>query len=107
MVVFQVRLNGKRICTAGAEDLAVLTACVTANGKLGSKAAPARPGDTKAEVFYHVGGLTARPDQEKDMHLNWQSVEPLKVGDVIQVKVLMAERADRPKSRKKAVRKLG
>ena len=64
MIAFDVRLNGKRVCIAGSEDLAVLSAIVTASGKLGSKTVPARPDDTKGEVFYGVGGLTARPDPE-------------------------------------------
>ena len=85
--------------------MAVLTAHVTASGKLGAKTVRARPDDTGGEVFYSVGGLTGRPDSTKDVHVNWTSIVPLKVGDVIQVKVLDVKKADRPKSRKKAVRK--
>jgi hypothetical protein len=105
MIAFEVRLNGKRICIAGAEDLSVLSTIITASGKLGAKTVPARPDDTKGEVFYSVGGLTARPDPETDVHVRWQSIAPLQVGDVIQVKVLEVEKADRAKSRKRAVRK--
>lgn len=105
MIAFEVRINGKRICVAGAEDLAVLTACVNASGKLGAKTVPARPDDVTGEVFYSVTGLTARRDPEKDVHVRWQSVEPLRVGDVVQVKILDSTKADRPKSRVKAARK--
>ena len=66
MIAFEVRLNGKRICIAGAEDLAVLNTIISASGKLGPKTVPARPDDINGEVFYSVGGLTARPDPEQD-----------------------------------------
>jgi hypothetical protein len=107
MIAFEVRLNGKRICIAGADDLAVLNTIITASGKLGPKTIPARPDDTNGEIHYSVGGLTARRDPEKDVHVRWKSIAPLKVGDVIQVKVLDVKKADRAKSRKKAVRKRG
>ncbi len=107
MIAFEVRLNGKRICIAGADDLAVLNTIITASGKLGPKTVPARADDTHGEVHYSVGGLTARPDPETDVHVRWKSIAPLKLGDVIQVKVLDVKKADRAKSRKKAVRKRG
>jgi hypothetical protein len=66
---------------------------------------PARPSETTREVFYSVGGLTARPDAKKDVHLRWKSVAPLAIGDVVHVKVLEVKRADPAKSRIKAVRK--
>jgi hypothetical protein len=73
MIALEVSLNGKRVCLAGADDLAVLSAHVTACGKLGSKTIPARPDDITGEVHYSVGGLTARPDPKKDVHMNWKS----------------------------------
>ena len=102
MIALEVRLNGKRVCIAGADDLAVLSAHVTACGKLGNKTVPARPDDTTGEIFYSVGGLTARPDPTKDVHMRWKSVAPLKVGDVIQVEVVETDKPDRAKSRTKA-----
>jgi hypothetical protein len=89
MIALKVSLNGKQVCVAGADDLAVLCANIAASGKLGSKTVPARPDDTTGELFYSVGGLTSRPDPKKDVHMNWRSVEPLRVGDVIQVKIIV------------------
>jgi hypothetical protein len=37
--------------------------------------------------------------------VRWKSTAPLKVGDLIEVKVLDVKNADRAKSRKKAARK--
>jgi hypothetical protein len=105
MIALEVSLNGKRVCVAGADDLRVLSAHVTACGKLGKKTVPARPDDTTGEIHYSVGGLTARPDAKKDVHVRWKSVAPLRVGDVIQVKILETEKVDRATSRTKAERK--
>ncbi len=105
MIALEVRKNGRRVCIAGADDLAVLTTSVTAVGKLGKKTIPLRPDETTGEVHYSVGGLTSRPDPSKDVHMRWQSVASLKVGDVIEVRILETQKVDRAKSRTKAKRK--
>jgi hypothetical protein len=105
MIALEVNLNGKRVCVAGADDLAVLSSHVTACGKLGKKTVRARPDETTGDIFYSVGGLTGRRDPKKDVHLRWRSINFLKVGDVIQVKVLETMKVDRPTSRTKAKRK--
>ena len=104
MIALEVKLNGKRVCIAGADDLGVLTTSVSAVGKLGKKSVPYRP-DEKADIHFHVGGLTSRRNTEKDVHLKWKSVAPLKIGDIIQVRILETEKVDRAKSRTKAKRK--
>lgn len=107
MIALEVRLNGKRVCVAGAEDLAVLTTNVSAVGKLGKKTVPARPDETTGEIFYSVGGLTARPDPKQDVHVRWKLIAPLRVGDVLQVKILETDKVDRATSREKAKRRSG
>jgi hypothetical protein len=101
MIAFKVSLNGKRVCTAGAEDFGVLSTIISACGKLGEKSIPYRPNDHSRYVSYSVGGLTSRGDQKQDYHLNWKSTTRLKVGDVIQVEVLETKKVDQAKSRKK------
>ncbi len=107
MIAFEVSLNGKRICIAGAEDLVVLTTIVTAVGRLGRRTVPARPDQSGREIHYSIGGLTARKNPEKDVHVKWKSVAPLQVGDVIQVKIIETEKADRASSRQNAKRRPG
>jgi hypothetical protein len=107
MITLEVSLNGKRVCTAGTQDLGVLTAHVTAVGILGKKTKPLRSDETGTEIHYSVGGLTFRQDPKKDVHLRWKSVAPLQVGDVIQVRILESEKADRASSRQKADRRPG
>ena len=106
MLVLEVTVNGMRICIAGTEDLAVLNAGVTACGKLGSQTVPSREDET-VDIFYSVGGLTRRRKSETDVHVRWKSIEPLAVGDVVQIKVLESPVADRAKSRKRANRESG
>jgi hypothetical protein len=103
MIALEVTLNGKRICVAGTEDLSVLNAIVTASGRLGKKTVTVRPNETY-DIHYHVGGLTSRSDPTKDVHLRWQKFRALKIGDVIQIRVLETAQADGPKSRTKAKR---
>lgn len=105
MIALEVKRNGKRVCIAGADDLAVLSADVTAVGKLGRKTVPARPDETTGEIHYSVGGLTSRPDPDKDVHMNWTSIAPLRVGDVIEVRILETGKVDRARSRTKAKKK--
>ena len=78
MIALEVSLNGKRICTAGAEDLSVLNTIVTASGRLGKKTVPVRPNETY-DIYYHVGGLTSRRDLAKDVHLRWQKLDHSKL----------------------------
>ena len=105
MIALEVTLNGKKVCIAGADDLGVLSATLSACGKLGLKTVAARP-EEACDLFYSVGGLTSRLDPKKDVHLNWKSIAPLKVGDTIQVRIIETDRVDRAKSRRrsKAVR---
>ena len=102
MIAFKITRNGREICTAGAEDLAVLSAIVSATGKLGSDTVPSHPDRIGADVYFSVGGLTGRKDPKKDVHVDWESVSSLNVGDVITVTVIETSVVDRPKRRRKA-----
>ena len=105
MIAFEVFHNGRRVCRAGAEDLGVLHVSVAAGGNLGNKVASAILEGKGAEIHYHVGGLTARKDPKTDVHLNWKSVAPLKIGDTISVKILESDTADKPSKQYKRNKK--
>ena len=102
MIAYEVSHNGKVVCIAGAEDLAILTTHITAVGKLGNKTIPFHPEEKTGRVSLSVTGLTKRKDSKKDVHLRWVGHSELKVGDIIQVRVLKTKVADKPKSRMKA-----
>ena len=56
MIVFEVIINGKRVCRAGVGSAGVLSAIVNWVG--GSPGAPRKGGRTRSgEAWVHVGGL--------------------------------------------------
>src|SRR4051794_531028 len=99
MIVFEIELNGQSIARVGTDDLSVLTAIVTAVGKLG----PQSQGSTDHESDYHadlsVGGLTGRADASQDEHLDWLK-QRLNPGDVVTIKIVESSSADAPSSSK-------
>ena len=107
MIAFEVSLNGNRVCVAGAEDMAILTAMVMAVGKLGEKTIRTGTGadETSHDISCTVGGRTGRPNREKDVVACWTPDIPLQIGDVIQIKVLETDKVDRAKSRSNAARR--
>jgi len=101
MIVFEIKLNGESIGRAGTDDLSVLTAIVSAVGKLGANSQGASDEKDTYHVDLSVGGLTARADAAKDEHLDWLK-QRLKPGDVIAITILESRSADAPTSTKPA-----
>jgi hypothetical protein len=104
MIGLAVYLNGKKLALAGAEDLSVLNAIVTAVGKLGKSTAPLGKGRSP-HLHLSLGGLTNRGGGLEDEHLQWIGLRSLKVGDRISVRIVRTDRADKYKSASPAVRK--
>ena len=77
MIGFEVSLNGRRLCTAGAGDDGVLTAIVSFVCK-------------RKELELEIGGLAA------DAHLKWPAPPTLVVGDEITVRVVETDQPDPP-----------
>src|SRR5262245_38713935 len=96
MLVLELTINGKRIARGGREDLCVLSSCISAVGKLGRKSAGAPKSRREADIHIHLGGLTAKKDPSKDVHLNWIPYTQLKVGDEVRVRIVHAAKADKP-----------
>ena len=81
--------------TAGADDLSVLTAIVTAVGKLGPNSAGAAHREDDYELELTLGGLTSRTKGAPNEHLDWAK-RTLKPGDVVTVKLVETDEADLP-----------
>ena len=103
MIGLAVYLNGKRLTEAGAEDLGVLNAIVTAVGDLGASTAPVHP-KRSVDLHLSVGGLTRRAEKMPDEHLRWVNLRRLKVGDRICVKIIRTAKPDKYASATPAVR---
>jgi hypothetical protein len=94
MIGLAVYLNGKKLTVAGAEDLGVLNAIVTAGGELGKSTALFRK-RRSVHVHLSVGGLTHRGDGVENEHLRWVGLRPLRVGDRISVRIVRTDRPSR------------
>jgi hypothetical protein len=101
MIVFEIRLNGQLLGRAGADDLAVLSAIVSAVGKLGPNSQGAYQRENDHYIELTVGGLTSRADGASDEHLDWIE-QTLKPGDVITVTLVDSMSADVPSASKPA-----
>jgi hypothetical protein len=78
MIGFEVTLNGRRLCIAGAGDTSVLTAIVSYVSK-------------RNELELEIGGLA------DEAHLKWPSPASLAVGDEVSVKIVETDQPDRPR----------
>jgi hypothetical protein len=101
MIALEVLLNGKLLCVAGAEDLGVLTAAISAVGKLGSGSFHSRPGEAP-DLMARVGGLTSREDPAEDVHFEWFSSMSMQLGDVFQIRIIDTEAVDKPVDQRSA-----
>lgn len=87
MKAFLVRLNGKRLCTAGVGPNGVLTAIVNWVG-----GGPRR--DAEGHFGFHVGGLDSRTGE----HVEYET-PGLKVGDKVTVEIIEVNQVDRETER--------
>jgi len=96
MIGLEVHLNERRLCTAGADDLAVLSAILTVGGALGSKTVRNRR-DAPTPTL-HIGGMTGSGGAGSDLHLRWCRDATVSVGDVVSLRLVDIEpvEADAP-----------
>ena len=77
MIGFEVTLNGRRLCIAGAKQANVLTAILSFVEK-------------RNELELEIGGLA------DEAHLKWPSPGRLSLGDEITVRIVETDRPDPP-----------
>jgi len=92
---YVVKVNGKRLCTAGVGPDGVLVVSISWVGGGPRHSA-------KGEFHFHVGGLDTRTDE----HIRYKTPR-LKVGDRVLVKIIEAERFDQEADRYEVDRKSG
>ena len=89
MLCLEVAVNGERHCLAGVGEVGALSAFVTWVGTPPWEGAPAVSGPT----YLSVTGFSGFTDDQR--HLHWGDVTfPLRVGDVVTVKVVEATEPD-------------
>lgn len=94
-------LNNRPLCNAGADDLCVLTAILTAGGKLGERSRGRRR-QRRRDIDLRVAGMTSRAHESDNEYLDWAK-KKLAVGDQVTIEIVDASAADRPKSARSAL----
>src|SRR5690349_15480264 len=97
MIAFHVYLNGKKVSTAGVADTGVLSAHVTWVRRTGERSRTKQSRGME-ELTMDVGGLITPSDE----HIRWVEGQPLHVGDEVRIKIVEADRVDRPSIRKRS-----
>jgi hypothetical protein len=98
MLGLKVSINGGEPVVCGAEDLGVLMAGVHLAGQLGARTQHPRPGEAP-DLWVRAGGLTSRPDDQGDEHINWIHHHALKVGDSVTIEIVRTETPSEPVDR--------
>lgn len=104
MIALEVSVNGRKIALAGAEDLVVMSAIISAVGKLGSKSRGTTHKPRAHQLFLDLGGLTGRTNDATDEHVRWtpRDQQRLAIGDEVRVRIVRTKSADEPKTRRAA-----
>lgn len=87
MIGLEVKLNGCRVCLAGADNLFVLNAILTIGGKLGPDTEAARQDQSIPDPTFHVGGVT-RPVNGDSRHVRWAKDTKVHIGDSVVLRFL-------------------
>lgn len=87
MIALEVSVNDEILCRAGKDDLTVLHTVLNAVGILNTNS-------SNNHLSLSVGGMHSGEDRNR--HDKWISSLPLKVGDVVSVKVLEVDKTDPP-----------
>jgi hypothetical protein len=102
MIMLEVSLNGEVIANAGRNDLAVLNTIISAVGVLGDESTGTKTQKDDYDLYFTVGGLSSSNDDENGEHVRWLENENLSIGDVVIVRILDSDEADKPKKLKLA-----
>ena len=77
MIGLEVSLNGRRLCTAGAGDVGVVTAIVSSVAK-------------RKALELEIGGLA------EDVDMKWAVPQSLAVGDEVNIRIVETDEPDPP-----------
>src|SRR4051812_44612821 len=98
-ILFRILVNGTELTVAGESSMSVLTATVSAFGRLGPESQGTANRKAGApDIAFDVGGLTSRADKRANKRLAWGTPLALKPGDTVTIEVLDAEALVRPTS---------
>jgi hypothetical protein len=96
MIAFRIKLNGRKVSTAGLPGFHVVSAIATSVlrrpdivGKV------RRRRSQEPELKFELGGLRTSADGARE-HVSWTNVHALKAGDKLLLEIVDTENADEP-----------
>ena len=109
MIAFEIKLNGKKICTAGIRQFGDL--CAHLDWRCGPHVAPATGFEHHEELLQLCVGATCvrlKPKKAPDLKQGYKYTESLewvtrkiRAGDELSIRVVEVTRADRPRKKKR------
>ena len=101
MIAFRLKLNGRKIVTAGLPGDHVLSAVVSSVVRGSDVVKRARPRRlTHRALKLELGGLWTALDGGQE-HVSWTDILSLKPGDKLSLEVLETDKVDEPSHRKR------
>lgn len=94
MLALKMQINEEPVLIAGADDLGVLSAMISAVGQLGINTKPYCQ-DESWHCTATLGGLTRRFVKPNE-HVRWIEQRPLNIGDVVRIELTETESAPNP-----------
>jgi len=89
----KVQINDGPATLGGAPDLSVLTAILSAAGRLGPATVLKRDAVTP-HFSFRLGGLTSRGEGQRDEHVGWLESNDLNLGDRVSLQIVETENPD-------------
>ena len=99
MLTLEVRINGSLVTIAGSPEMSVLSAMITAVGKLGPNSAGTNHDPTEESIDLRVGGMTAPSHGGAQEHLDWL-VQKVVAGDQVSITLSESTTAEPAQSRR-------
>jgi hypothetical protein len=85
MVAFEIKINGKKRCVAGLDEVGDLTATLSWNDQ----------NATHQKLWFNVGGVTGERGKS-DRVMLWLDERFLRIGDRISIRIVETQTADPP-----------
>jgi catechol 2,3-dioxygenase-like lactoylglutathione lyase family enzyme len=101
MITYEIEINRELVTIAGAPEMNVLSAILTAVGKLGAQSAGTRDEPDTRSIELDVGGMTSPSNGSEEESVKWVARE-LSVGDEVVIRIRESNDAHEPVERRSA-----
>lgn len=96
MIAFRIKLNGRKLSTAGLPGYHVVSAIATSVLRRPDVVGKVRsPRAKNPELKFELGGLWTPPDGAQE-HVSWTAIRTLRPGDKLSLEIVETDKADQP-----------